>query len=205
MNAEDFPFLSFIAPLTFVFGAIYLFGPVLTLSGSWPRMLVFGIVWLVIVRYLDWRLFTTVMPADGEWYEVGWVWFCFAVEILALFDALILYLAFLRTSDRQRRSLTSTRRDCGHLSHEQLPSVDIYIPTYNESLEVSRKDDHWRALPRLSEFQSMGARRRTGLRPWVRRFAKPGRGLLTRPDNAHAKQAISITLDQDERRFRSNF
>jgi hypothetical protein len=28
------------------------------------------------------------------------VWFCFAVEVLSLFDALILYLTFLRTSDR---------------------------------------------------------------------------------------------------------
>ena len=100
MNADALPFFELVAPLTFVFGAIYLLSPMLTLSRPSPRMLVFGIVWLVIARYLDWRLFTTVMPAGGEWYEVGWVWFCFAVEILALFDALILYLAFLRTSDR---------------------------------------------------------------------------------------------------------
>ena len=100
MNAEALPLSELVAPLAFVFGAIYLLSPMLTLSSLCARMLVFSIVWGVIVRYLDWRLFTTVLPAGGEWYEIGWVWFCFAVEALALFDALILYLAFLRTSDR---------------------------------------------------------------------------------------------------------
>lgn len=52
MNAEALPFLELVAPLTFVFGAIYLLGPLLPLSRPWARMLVFGIVWLVIVRYL---------------------------------------------------------------------------------------------------------------------------------------------------------
>ena len=84
----------------FVLGAVYLLSPLLPLSRTWARGLVFVIVWSVIARYLDWRLFTTVLPVEGEWYEVGWVYFCFAVEVLALFDALILYLAFLRTSDR---------------------------------------------------------------------------------------------------------
>ena len=75
--------------------------PILPLSRPWARGLVFVAVWLVIARYLDWRIFSTVVPATGEWYEVGWVYFCFAVEVLALFDAFILYLAFLRTSDRR--------------------------------------------------------------------------------------------------------
>jgi cellulose synthase (UDP-forming) len=135
MNAEALPFFELVAPLTSVFGAIYLLGPTLNLSRPGPRMLVFGIVWLVIARYLDWRLFTTVMPAGGEWYEVGWVWFCFAVEVLALFDALILYLAFLRTSDRSGEADVHEAR-LRSLSREQMPSVDIYIPTYDESLEV---------------------------------------------------------------------
>jgi hypothetical protein len=42
------------------------------------RGFIFVAVWVVIARYLDWRIFTTVVPAAGEWYEVGWVYFCFA-------------------------------------------------------------------------------------------------------------------------------
>ena len=73
----------------------------LPLSRSWARASVFVVVWLVVARYLYLAVLLTVLPADGDWYEVGWVYFCFAVEVLALFDAFILYLAFLRTSDRR--------------------------------------------------------------------------------------------------------
>ena len=97
MSVEGNPYSELLSPLLIVVGAIYLLAPMLPRSRPWARGLVFAIVWLVIARYLDWRVFITVVPATGEWYEVGWVYFCFAVEALALFDALILYLAFLRT------------------------------------------------------------------------------------------------------------
>ncbi len=67
MNAEALPYFELMAPLTFVFGAVGLLSPMLPLSRRWARMLVFGVVWLVIARYLNWRLFATVAPADGEW------------------------------------------------------------------------------------------------------------------------------------------
>src|SRR3984885_5647324 len=200
MNAEALPFLELIAPLTFVFGAIYLFGPVLTLSGSWPRMLVFGIVWLVIARYLDWRLFTTVMPADGEWYEVGWVWFCFAVEILALFDALILYLAFHRSSDRSGEADIHEAR-LRSLPREQMPSVDIYIPSYNESLEVLEKTITGALCLDYPNFKTWVLD--DGRRPWLRTFCEArGVGYLTRPDNAHAKAGnINHALTKTDAEF----
>ncbi len=98
----------------------------------------FGVVWLVIGRYLEWRLFDTVLPAGGEWYEIGWVWLCFAIEMLALFDAFILYLTFLRTSNRSAEADVHEAR-LRALAFEEAPSVDVYIPTYNESLEVLEK------------------------------------------------------------------
>src|SRR4249919_1872517 len=97
---EALSLTQLIAPVLFVVGAIYLFGPMLPLTRNWARALVLIIVWLVIARYLEWRLFDTVMPVHGEWYEIGWVWFCFTIELLALLDAGILYLTFLRTTDR---------------------------------------------------------------------------------------------------------
>lgn len=185
MNAEALPFLELVAPLTFVFGAIYLLGPLLPLSRPWARMLVFGIVWLVIVRYLDWRLFITVMPAGGEWYEVGWVWFCFAVEMLALVDALILYLAFLRTSDRSAEADIHEAR-MRSLPHNEVPSVDIYIPTYNETLDVLEKTITGALCLDYPNFKTWVLD--DGRRPWLKAFCEAqGVGYLTRPDNAHAK------------------
>ncbi len=185
MNAEALPYFELLAPLIFVIGAIYLMSPVLPLSRPWARGLVFAVVWLVIARYLDWRLFTTVLPVTGEWYQVGWVWFCFVVEVLALFDALILYLAFLRTSDRHAEA------DCHEgrlraLPPETLPSVDVYIPTYDESLEVLEKTITGAISLDYPNFKVWLLD--DGRRPWLKEFCNTkGVGYLTRCDNAHAK------------------
>ncbi len=185
MNPESLTYFELLAPLAFVFGAIYLLAPMLPLSRPWARMLVFAAVWLVIARYLEWRLFTTVMPAGGEWYEVGWVWFCFAVEMLALFDALILYLAFLRTSDRHAEADAHQAR-LRSLPPEQTPSVDVYIPTYNETLEVLEKTITGALCLEYANFRIWVLD--DGRRPWLKAFCEAkGVGYLTRPDNAHAK------------------
>ena len=65
-------------------GTVYFLGPLLIppVARVWPRYLVFATVWLLVARYLDWRLFSTVVPANGAWYEIGWIWFCFAVELV---------------------------------------------------------------------------------------------------------------------------
>ncbi len=185
MNPKSLTYFELLAPLAFVFGAIYLLAPMLPLSRPWARILVFAVVWLVIARYLEWRLFTTVMPAGGEWYEVGWVWFCFAVEVLALFDALILYLAFLRTSDRHAEADTHEAR-LRSLPPERTASVDVYIPTFNEALEVLEKTITGALCLEYANFKIWVLD--DGRRPWLKAFCEAkGVGYLTRPDNAHAK------------------
>jgi cellulose synthase (UDP-forming) len=185
MNAEALPFFELVAPLAFTLGAIYFLGPMLPLSRSWARLLVFGVVWVIIARYLYWRLFSTVMPADGEWYEIGWVWFCFAVEVLALFDALILYLALLRTSDRSGEADVHEAR-LRSLPPETVPSVDIFIPTYNEALEVLEKTITGTLCLDYPNYKVWVLD--DGRRPWLRSFCEAqGVGYLTRPDNLHAK------------------
>jgi len=185
MNAEALPVFELLAPLIFVIGMIYVFGPMLPLSRPWARKLMFAIVWLTIARYLDWRLFTTVMPVTGEWYQVGWVWTCFVIEVLALFDALILYLAFLRTSDRHAEA------DCHEvrlraLPQEDLPWVDVYIPTYDESLEVLEKTITGAISLDYPNFKVWLLD--DGRRPWLKEYCNTkGVGYLTRGDNAHAK------------------
>jgi cellulose synthase (UDP-forming) len=185
MNAQVLPIFELLGPLIFVIGSIYVLSPMLPLSRSWARILVFVIVWLVIARYLDWRLFTTVIPVTGEWYQIGWVWFCFVVEALALFDALILYLAFLRTSNRHAEADSRELR-LRALPQEDLPWVDVYIPTYDESLGVLEKTITGAISLEYPNFKVWLLD--DGRRPWLKEYCNTkGVGYLTRADNAHAK------------------
>jgi cellulose synthase (UDP-forming) len=185
MNADALPVFELLGPLIFVIGAIYVLSPMLPLSRPWARVSVFAVVWLVIARYLEWRLFTTVMPVTGQWYQVGWVWVCFIVEALALFDALILYLAFLRTSDRHAEADTHEAR-LRALPPEELTWVDVYIPTYDESLEVLEKTITGAISLDYPNFKVWLLD--DGRRPWLKEFCNTkGVGYLTRGDNAHAK------------------
>jgi cellulose synthase (UDP-forming) len=185
MNAEGLPYLELMGPLIFVLGTVYLLSPLLPLSRTWARGFVFVIIWSVIARYLDWRLFITVLPVEGEWYEVGWVYFCFAVEVLALFDALVLYLAFLRTSDRSAEADSHEAR-LRAMPSEKLPSVDVYIPTFNEPMEVLEKTITGVLCLDYPNFKAWVLD--DGRRPWVKAFCEAkGVGYLTRPDNTHAK------------------
>ena len=185
MNVEGLPYLELLSPLIFVFATIYVLGPVLPLSHSWARASIFVVVWLVVARYLSWRFFSTVVPAQGDWYEVGWVYFCFAVEALALFDAFILYLAFLRTIDRSAEADAHDAR-LRALPSDKLPLVDVYIPTFNEPMEVLEKTITGVLCLDYPNFNAWVLD--DGRRPWVKAFCEAkGVGYLTRPNNAHAK------------------
>ncbi len=200
MNYESLSYLELMAPLTFVFGAIILLSPMLPLSRSWARNLVFGVVWSVLARYLAWRLFDTVVPAEGEWYEVGWVWFCFAVEVLGLFDSAILYLMFLRKSNRSAEADVHEAR-LRSLHSEQLPSVDVFIPTYNESIEVLEKTITGALCLDYPNFKIWVLD--DGRRAWLLELCKAkGIGYLTRSNNAHAKAGnINHALSQTAAEF----
>jgi cellulose synthase/poly-beta-1,6-N-acetylglucosamine synthase-like glycosyltransferase len=181
----DAPVLQVLAPLLFVVGTIYLLGPALPVARAWGRAAIFAAVWLVVGWYLQWRLFTTVLPADGAWYEVGWVWFVFAIEMLALFDSLILYVAFLRRNDRHAEADAHEAR-LRAIPPASLPLVDIYIPTYNEPLDVLEKTITGALCLDYPHFKIWVLD--DGRRPWLKDFCKEkGVGYITRPDNAHAK------------------
>ena len=185
MRPDQLPFIALIAPTMFVVGAIYVLAPMLPLSRAWARTAVFAIVWLVVGRYQIWRLFDTVLPAHGQWYEVAWVWFCYAVELFALLDAFILYLTFLRTTDRHAEADAHETRLRAR-PPEQLPSVDIYITTYNEPLDVLEKTITGTLCIDYPNHQIWVLD--DGRRPWLKQLCESrGVGYLTRCDNAHAK------------------
>jgi cellulose synthase (UDP-forming) len=181
----DAPLLEVLAPVMFVVGAIYILGPALPIGDKWVRILVFSTVWTVVGWYLHWRLFTTVLPADGPWYELGWIWFCFTVELLAIGDALILYIVFLRKSDRSAEADAHETR-LRLMRHENLPSVDVYIATYDEQLEVLEKTIVGALCLEYPSFKVWVLD--DGRRPWLKEFCETkGVGYITRPDNTHAK------------------
>lgn len=185
MRSESLTLLQLLAPTIFVVGAVYLLGSTLPIARGWARLSVFAAVWLVVGWYLHWRLFVTMLPADGAWYEVGWLWLCFSIELLAIFDQLILYITFLRTTDRSAEADRHEAR-IRALPADQLPSVDVYIATYNEPLEVLEKTITGALCldyPNVSIWVLDDGRR-----PRLKAFCEAkGVGYLNRPDNAHAK------------------
>ena len=185
MPPDTLPLLPIFAPTLVTFGAVYLLGPALPLHRRWARGVVFAAVWLIILRYVVWRVVDTVWPASGTWYEVGWVWFCLLVEGIALADAFILYLGFLRTSDHRAMADAHEAR-LRAMPPEALPTVDVYIPTYNEPIEVLEKTITgalFLEYPNLNVWVLDDGRR-----AWLKEFCEAkGAGYITRPNNAHAK------------------
>lgn len=185
MMIEQLPLAAAIAPILLVIGVIYVAGPTLPLERPWARYVLFGAVWIVVLRYLAWRLFDTVLPADAGPVELTWIWFCFVAELFSLGDALILYIGFLRTTDRRSEADRHEAR-LRATPPDQLPSVDIFIPTYNEPIEVIEKTivgamcvEYPNAAVWVLD---------DGRRAWLKAFCEEkGVGYINRPDNTHAK------------------
>jgi cellulose synthase/poly-beta-1,6-N-acetylglucosamine synthase-like glycosyltransferase len=200
LHADSLTWLQLLAPTIFVLGAIYLFGSLLPMARPWARFVVFATVWPVVAWYLHWRLFASVLPAEGSAHELAWIWLCFAVELFAIVDQFILYLAFLRRTDhsaeadRHEARLRAMRAD-------ELPSVDVFIPTYNEPIEVLEKTITGALCldyPNVNVWVLDDGRR-----PWLKAFCESkGAGYLNRPDNAHAKAGnINHALMQTNAEF----
>jgi cellulose synthase (UDP-forming) len=173
------------SPTLFVLGTIYIMGPVLPMARQWVRAFVFAIVALVVVRYVQWRIFDTVLPASGPWYQVTWIWFCLGIELLFLFDTSIVYLTFLRKTNRTPEADLHEARLLA-MSTAELPWVDVYIPTYNEPAQVLEKTIVGVSCLDYPNFKIWVLD--DGRRPWLKDYCEAkGVGYLTRPDNAHAK------------------
>ena len=120
--------------------------------------------------------------------------------VLALADQLILYVTFLRTTDRRAEADRHEAR-LRALPHRALPAVDVFIPTYNEPFEVLEKTitgalclDYPHAKVWVLD---------DGRRPWLKEYCESkGVGYLNRPDNAHAKAGnINHALTQTSAEF----
>lgn len=135
---------------------------------------------LLCLHYLTWRLVSTVWPecADSALAQ-SWIWGVWSVEVLACIEVAVFFLIMSRTNTR------SAQADRNHLP-TPLPEVDIFIPTYNEPLDVLEKT--------IVAANAVDYPHKTvwvlddGRRDWLRSFCEDlGVRYLTRVDHLHAK------------------
>lgn len=91
------------------------------------------LVWLstvVTLRYLWYRTFST-LNFDG-WLNSIFSLLLYAAELYAIATLLLAYFQTLKIRHRQSISMAQ-------VPPQQWPAVDIYIPTYNEDIEIVRK------------------------------------------------------------------
>lgn len=133
---------------------------------------------LVSTRYIFWRTTSTLEFDNIPAFLLG-----MGLYLAELYAWVILALGFVQTSWPLNRPVVEIEGQ-----PDQWPMVDVYIPTYNESLEIVRNTayaamDMDYPLDRFRVFILDDGRR-----PEFRAFARQaGCGYLTRTDNLHAK------------------
>jgi cellulose synthase (UDP-forming) len=169
--------------------------PALPKQRTWARSLVILLVLVLWARYLLWRA-TATAPQElasgvGLYFLATLV-----VEILIFMSVVLFFVTISRFADR---SLDADRYETRlrSLPPERLPTVDVFLPTYNEGPEiVGRGIVAAKALdyPRFQVWVLDDGRR-----DWLRDLcAAKGVGYIRRPDNQHAKagninHALTVT------------
>jgi cellulose synthase (UDP-forming) len=158
--------------------------PLLPKQRTWARSLVVLIAVGFSIRYLWWRATATAPPnlssGAGAFFFVGLI-----VESLMFVTMNIFLLTLCRTVDR---SAEADRHEkwLRSLPPERLPTVDVFLPTYNEGREfIERGIVAAKALdyPRFCVWVLDDGRR-----DWLRELcAEKGVEYIRRPDNSHAK------------------
>lgn len=121
---------------TFLVLAFFCLGPFnWSRRHTWTRAVTCAFVAAVALRYMFWRLTETVLPYPNNGASFYWVWILFVVEILACVEVILFLVLMSRYVDR---SAEADRLARGFFARDkrELPTVDVFIPTYNEPLDV---------------------------------------------------------------------
>ena len=127
------PLAVILAPLLLVIAALVA-APAFDLTRTRCRLLIALGVGAVTVSYLHWRL-TVTIPWTAPDPALGFALFILAVELFAMFDAVILYAALVRRTDRSGEADVHEAR-LAAIPRDRWPAVDLIIATYNEPLDV---------------------------------------------------------------------
>ncbi|ALF52286.1 UDP-glucose-beta-D-glucan glucosyltransferase [Nostoc piscinale CENA21] len=100
----------------------------------WSQRLVVGILIILTVRYLLWRSLSTFNLADPLNGTISLS--LFALEIVMISSSLIELFLMLNIKERHREA---DEKSLAVINGEFTPSVDIFIPTYNEPEYIVRR------------------------------------------------------------------
>jgi cellulose synthase (UDP-forming) len=148
---------------------------------TWSRIVVVSILLALTIRYLLWRSLTTLNlsnPLDGV-FSLG----LFLTELVIIFSSSIQLYLVLRVKPRHREA---DRLSVNVIEGRYTPSVDIFIPTYNEPEFILRRTLlGCQALEYANKkIYLLDDKRRTEMRALAQEL---GCEYITRPDNRHAK------------------
>jgi cellulose synthase (UDP-forming) len=148
---------------------------------TWARTVVVLILLALTVRYVLWRSLTTLNvanPLDGV-FSLG----LFLIEILTLFFISIQLYLNLKVKHRHKEA---DRMSVAVIEGKYTPSVDIFIPTYNEpEFILKRTIVGCQALDYANKrIYLLDDKRRNEMRSLAQEL---GCEYITRPDNRHAK------------------
>ena len=148
---------------------------------KWSRAIVIGILLALTTRYLLWRSLTTLnlsTPVQGIFSLSLWL-----IELLTMSLSMIELYLMLGFKDRKREADKNSEAVIAGIYN---PSVDIFIPTYDEAdfilrrtiigcqnLEYANKNIYLLDDTRRPEIEQLAQQLQCNY--------------LTRPDNAHAK------------------
>lgn len=181
-------YLIALGPTLLVLGFFFIFVLNWPRHRTWTRAITCSFVLLVALRYLIWRYTDTVAPYsnDGS-FGFYWVWFVYLVELFAFSDILLFLIVMSRYADRSKEADALESRFFTQ-PETDLPTVDIFIPTYNEPLDVLERTivgalalDY--PKDKLKVYVLDDKRR-----DWLRAYCEEKGAIhVTRPDNYHAK------------------
>ncbi|HEX7820592.1 MAG TPA: UDP-forming cellulose synthase catalytic subunit [Sphingobium sp.] len=163
-----------------IFAASGIFGAVLMnrVKSRRATLAIAALSLLMSTRYIVWRTTSTLEFDNIPAFLLGT-----GLYLAELYAWIILLLGFVQTSWPLDRPVVEIEGE-----PDQWPRVDVYIPTYNESLEIVRNTTY-----AAMDMDYPADRFRVfilddGRRPEFRAFARQaGCGYLTRNDNLHAK------------------
>jgi cellulose synthase (UDP-forming) len=158
--------------------------PMLPKQRTWARSLVILVVLGLWIRYLVWRLTATAPPdlASGAGLFFA---FALAVEGLMFLTMAIFFVTLSRSADR---SAEADRHEkwLRSLEPDRLPTVDIFIATYNENQEIVERTIVAATALDYPRFRVWVLD--DGRRDWLRDLcAARSVEYIRRPDNRHAK------------------
>lgn len=183
-------FIFYTKQLAFVFFVllfIILVLPHLDREKKMMRHVVIFITLFLGARYLSWRLFVTTLPVPMPTVEGFWIWSCFIAECMVLIEALTFYLIMFRDTNRIKQA-DKYEIVLRSMNPNELPVVDVFIPTMNEELEVVERSilgalhlDWPQEKLRVWVLDD-------GKRDWLRDYCiEKGAGYIRRKENKHAK------------------